>query len=278
MKKFQFAALLLSAAVVLSSCWRIDKEPDLDTSSNVTTAEGAFDDIQKLTEDASKQNASQAQMRLVYGDSLQVTIDPAWPDATFPKTITLDFGEGVIGLDGKVREGVITIVATAPYQEPGAVLTTTPTDFKVNDYLVQGTKVVTNNGLNEAGNLNYDIIVTGGSITSPDGYTTTWESERNREWIEGQETTFLTDGLTGILDDTYSITGTASGVTANDRFFNFIITDPLIVSLDCHWVKQGVLELSPEGLNTRSIDYGDGVCDNLATLTVNGNTYDITLW
>lgn len=270
--------MLLATTVVLSSCWRVDPESNTDTSKDVTMVQGAFDDMQKLTEDASKENASSLEMKILYGDSMDITIDPAWPDATFPKTITLDFGEGVIGLDGKTRSGIITIVATGPYQEAGATFTTTPENYFVNDYQIQGVKTVTNNGLNESGNLNYDIVVTEGSVTSPSGNIATWESTRNREWISGQTTTWFTDGLDGVLDDTYSITGNASGVNGNDRAFTFNIVDPLIVSLDCYWVKQGVLELSPEGLNTRTLNYGMGVCDNEATLTVNSNTYDITLW
>ena len=40
---------------------------------------------------------------------------------------------------------------------------------------------------------------------------------------------------------------------------------------------QGVLEHTPAGKATRYIDYGNGVCDNKATVTINGNTYAITL-
>ena len=278
MKNIHFAVMLFSTTLVLSSCWRIDKDPDTDTSERSSTAEAIFDDLESLTEDASKENATQAQMKILYGDSVQFTVDPAWPDMTFPKTISIDFGDGVIGLDGNTRSGIITVVATGPYTEAGSTFTTTLDAYHIDEYHVQGTKIVTNNGLNDAGYLNYDIAVTEGSITNTDGYTTTWSSERNREWIGGQDTNWLTDGLEGVLDDTYSITGSATGVTASDRFFNFIITDPLIVSLNCHWIKQGVIELSPEGLNVRTLDYGNGECDNQATLSVNGNTYDITLW
>lgn len=270
--------MLLATTVVLSSCWRVEPDSNTNTSENVTMAEGAFDDLNKLTQDAAKEYNTSVELKLLYSDTVEITVDPAWPDMTFPKTITLDFGEGSIGLDGKVRKGIVTIVASGPYRDAGSVITTTPSNYYVNDYLIQGVKTVTNNGENSAGNINYDIAVVGGSVTSPEGNTSTWESERNREWIAAESTTWLTDGLDGILDDTYSITGTANGVTANDRVYTFTITDPLIVSLDCHWVKQGVLELEPEGLSARTLDYGDGECDNSATLSINGNTYEITLW
>ena len=69
-------------------------------------------------------------------------------------------------------------------------------------------KTVTNNGENAEGNVNYDVSVVDGTVTDPEGMSATWNSERNREWIEGEATTYLAEGLAGILDDTYSLTGT----------------------------------------------------------------------
>jgi hypothetical protein len=40
---------------------------------------------------------------------------------------------------------------------------------------------------------------------------------------------------------------------------------------------QGVLEHTPSGKAMRTIDYGNGACDDQATVTINGNTYTITL-
>jgi hypothetical protein len=32
------------------------------------------------------------------------------------------------------------------------------------------------------------------------------------------------------------------------------------------------MELTPDGFKTRTVDYGNGVCDDNATFTVNGST------
>jgi len=38
----------------------------------------------------------------------------------------------------------------------------------------------------------------------------------------------------------------------------------------------GVITIVRNG-NTATLDYGDGACDNLAVLTVNGNTFNIVI-
>ena len=46
------------------------------------------------------------------------------------------------------------------------------------------------------------------------------------------------------------------------------VNKPLIVS--------GIITIVRNG-NTATLDYGDGTCDNLAVLTVNGNQYNIII-
>ena len=62
------------------------------------------------------------------------------------------------------------------------------------------------------------------------------------------------------------------------RNFDITITSPLIVALDCKWVKQGTFELVPEDLDTRTVDYGTGTCDNDATVTIGSRTYNVEMW
>ena len=81
-------------------------------------------------------------------------------------------------------------------------------------------------------------------------------------------------------DDVYSITGSASGTTSNGNTFSSVITSPVIrkMLIGCrrHFV-QGKLEHTPGGKATRYIDFGNGACDDQATVIINGNTYTINL-
>ena len=272
---FLFAIL---ASLIFASCGRMGTNKDSTTTQDVVMVEVGFNEIQKITEDALKENEPGNVFEVLYGSGVVVSVDPPFPDMTFPKVLTIDFGDGVADLLGNIRTGSIEIHATGLYRDEGAVLTTTPNNYTLNGYLIEGVKTVTNNGINAEGNTNFDISIVDGKVTDPDGEFATWNSERNREWIVGESTTFLSDGIPGILDDAYSLTGSASGVNRNGLSFTMDIIDPLIVSLDCKWIKQGVLEINPDGVDTRSLDYGDGECDNQATISVGDWSYTFNMW
>ena len=83
-----------------------------------------------------------------------------------------------------------------------------------------------------------------------------------------------------LADDVYQISGTGSGVRANGNTYSTLILTPLVrkMAQGCrrHFVS-GQLRISPGNHPDRVIDYGIGTCDNLATVTINGNTYPIQL-
>ena len=105
-----------------------------------------------------------------------------------------------------------------------------------------------------------------------------------RTWIEGEETGFFTSngsggflGWDGITDDVYEITGSANDVIRSGNTFDIDITSALRVQLDCIWITEGVLSLKPEDYDARTLDYGDGTCDNKALLSTNRKDVEITL-
>lgn len=77
-------------------------------------------------------------------------------------------------------------------------------------------------------------------------------------------------------DDVYSITGTINSVLTNGETVDWAIQTPLVKANNCYWVSAGTGILNINGLDF-AVDYGDGNCDNKATVTVNGQTYQITL-
>lgn len=275
MKQVLFFALAFSVLIV--SCGKFSENNSTTTSEDVAMVEGGFNEVQKVMEDVLKENQPETAIELIYGSGATLTVTPPWPDMTFPKTFLIEFGDGVTDLTGNVRTGSIEVVATGLYRDSAAVFTTTPIDYTLNNYAIEGVKTVTNMGTNDLGNTNFDISIVDGVVTDPEGISASWESERNREWIDGEDTNWL-DGLDGILDDTYSLTGTASGLNRNGIPFEMVIAEPLIVSVGCKWVKQGVLEITPEGLNTRTLDYGDGECDNEASISIGNFSLNFFMW
>lgn len=279
--KFTSVILLAGTFIIaMPSCKKRKLNRSTDSAQDDAVAQSAFDDVFHVTDEAaSDENGVNKISSYSFGSCATVTLTPDLPDTTFPKTMIVDFGStNCTGNDGVNRRGKIKAVFTGKYRDAGTVITVTPDNYYVNDYKVEGTKTITNKGKNSAGNTNYDIDVSG-TVTTPTNDKITWESNRNREWIAGESTTFLTDGLSGIFDDVYSITGTGGGINRNGRAYTLTITKALIYQVGCRWIKEGTIDLEPEDLKKRVIDFGSRTesCNNDATVTIDGKTYNIKM-
>lgn len=291
MKKKLFFSLLLSTLCVGSifvSCKK-DKQEDLEydtqTSQDNALAEGIFNDVNNIDQQA-VDNGSGGLSTYRSGENhegagilstcAQVSVTP---DSTGTGgTLTVDFGStNCLCYDLRYRRGVINVHYSGLYRDSGTVITTTFTDYYVGFapaymFHVEGTKTVTNEGHNSAGHLVYSISVNG-QITNYNNEVMTWTSNRQREWTEGENTT----GWSGWLDDVYVITGSANGTNFEGNAYTANITSGLEVALDCRWIRKGIFELTPAGKPTRTLDYGNGGCDSLATVSVNGISFNIVL-
>ncbi|NOX84890.1 MAG: hypothetical protein GXO86_02825 [Chlorobi bacterium] len=271
-----FAVLFIGLAVALTSCNKQDENtPATDSNTNYSKdnslAESVYDNVTNITNEAydyaSNGYKKSTEGWLFLGDCATVTLDTT----VMPRVLTIDFGEeNCLCNDLKYRRGKIIVTFTGGYRHPGTVITTNFEDYYVNDNNVDGTKVVTNMGLNDQGNLYYNISVTGVIHLSLDRGTLSWNSTRVREWIEGVDTRKL-------RDDVYLITGSATGIRPNGHTWETEIINALRVELSCKYIVSGTVEIRPEGLSTRVLDYGDGECDNIATVVIDGVTYTIFL-
>lgn len=193
-----------------------------------------------------------------------------------PKSITIDFGSTPClcdEWDGRYRQGIIKATWTGAYKEPGTVLTITTTDYYRGDATDQMdkydlNKTVTNLGFNDAGNLEYHVVATA-NVTYYNGETANWNVDKTREWTEGESTN-------DVSDDVFSITGGVNGTNRNGLPVTATITTPIIKNA-CDWYVSGVVEISRGNLPTITLDYGNGNCDNVATLSANGQTKTIEL-
>ncbi len=263
------------ALVVAVSCKKSQDEDFEETFQDDSVSEFAFNDALKVVEsslaDSSlTKNASFSGPN--FGSCAVVTINPPAGDPSFPKTIEVNFGStGCKDAYGIHRKGKIIATITDKYRNVGSVTTLTTQNYYVEDRKVEGTKTVTNLGRNAKGNLHYSVEITNGKITDPSGEFRTFESSRIREWVAGESTKF------DPFDDVYLITGTAEGVTRKGRNYTMTIIIPLRVQLNCRWITQGTLEVQPEDLKTRTVDFGTGSCDNDAVVSVGGKTYSIKI-
>ena len=291
--KYSIIFVATIGLLAIGSCKKSKLNKQTTTAEDNALAEDLFDDIFKnINEAADEENldGTKKAAPLDYTFSSHcatVTLNPpAWDssgtwNATFPKTLTIDFGStNCQGNDGKNRRGKIVSVFTGKHNVTGTVTTTTLVDYYVNDHRVEGTKKVTHTGTNSF------AIVVDGKIISPNADEVSWTSTRTRTWIEGQNTNFWTLNtdtsccmfFNGILDDVYSITGNASGTNRNGRTFTADITTPLRVQF-CGWIPeitQGVIEIQPEDLKKRTVDFGSQECDRTFTVEIGKKTYTKT--
>jgi len=186
------------------------------------------------------------------------------PQTGFPRTITITFTNWKVG-EAPEKNGIIRIVITGPMHRAGTSRTITYENFNIGGNLIQGTKVLTN-----VNDTILTITLTGGRITFQDGTFKTREVNRQREWIAGRLTPRF------IWDDEYRITGTVSGVNRAGAEYSINITKPLIRRMACLWIVEGTITMQT-GTRSLILDYGTGACDNLATVTANGETREIVL-
>lgn len=137
-----------------------------------------------------------------------------------------------------------------------------------------------NNGPNASGNLTFSVSVNGTITIDPQysyngtGGTITYSSSRTREWIAGESTWQW-------KDDVYLISGSASGTTTNGGSFS-MSTDPgspLKKEIGFPHFTSGILNVTISNKPDRTIDYSyiNGAKDDLARVTINGQTFTIHL-
>lgn len=262
---------LLALVIGVSSCSKKKLEDSTVSSEDNGTAETMFADVFAQSDEAAKEDDDK-KTSAINTDSCRIVTREIIDSATFHRKITIDFGTGCTGSDGRTRKGKIIIDKVGKYRLAGSVLTITLDGYHVNDNHIEGTKTIKNNGRNTSNQLNYSVEVSDGKVTTAIGEVITWESTRTNTWVEGESTLF------NIFDDVYEISGGASGINREGESFALDITEVLRKEIGCRWIVKGKVSLTHEDLDDKAIiDFGDGTCDNKAVMTYKNKTKDITL-
>ncbi len=165
--------------------------------------------------------------------------------------------------NGHIRDGSIIITYSGgDYWTMGASWDVTFDNFFIDDRQVTGSRHVENVGPESNGcvwNISANL-----TFTRSDGTTRTWSSTRTREITQGYRDTVCTNHIYKI-NGTASHADTQSGNSANLTFTN------IIRDLSCAYITAGTINIVPNnGRPERSIDFGTGACDDIATVTKNG--------
>lgn len=276
MKNYHFwlIGLLLITAWAITSC---NKTNDDETSStlnrqmaNEVFAEEAFDEASEISDQAFYSSLP----GFKGGDNDNPRLAPCATitlDTTvMPRVLTIDFGpENCLCNDGKYRRGKIIATFNGRWRRPGTVVTHTFQNFFVNNNQIQGTNVMTNQGFVN-GHMTFSHVNDGSITFAQNGESLTWHSEKIHTWIEGLQTPRW-------RDDVFLISGSSSVTHSNGRTVNRLIIQPLRREMNCRYFVSGTVQITPSNARQRLLDFGDGTCDNQATITIGDQVIVITL-
>ena len=187
------------------------------------------------------------------------------------KTIIVNYGdEGCNDWHGRSRRGKIIIRYTDHLYVPGAVLSITFENFYFRGVKIDGQRIIKNISESFDDNLMFDITFEG-TFTWDDGSVST----RRSHWVVERIRT------PNPINDEKHVDGEASGTTKNGVDYKVEITETIVFKRSCGPFHvfipvQGVKVITWRGLE-KIIDYGDGECDRIVTITFNGTTEEVEL-
>ncbi|MCC7302370.1 MAG: hypothetical protein IT233_06990 [Bacteroidia bacterium] len=258
---------LIAGLFLLGSCKR--EELDTETVSTTDNALCESEFLRIFPEANGIAIGEEGVQRVVPGFSVfsvcpNDSVNPADTLDGFPVTLFLDFGTGCVGNDGKTRKGMIRCIFMNPYDGADDTVNISLDNYYVNDIHYEGTVQVIRS------TNSFTQTVSNGRCTKS-GWEILWSSTRTCTWVSGQNTPSDPN------DDIFEFTGNASGTNREGKTFDVTITSPLVRGKHCAYITKGTLDITPEGKKTRTVDFGNGACDNKATLTINGNTFQFNL-
>ena len=228
---------------------------DVDFSA---TSEALFDDVEDATEEAVGEEilgGGRLGMGGFFGCAEVTKDDEA-------QTITIDFGDGCVGRNDRVRSGKIIITWSGTRGEAGFTRIATFENFFVSGVQIEGTRTSVNVTGSDANPKVRTVTLVGGKMTFEDGTVATRDATH---------TTQLEETTDDVIKTKY---GSASGINMDGLTYSKLIEEfnPITFKRSCKAdgifaPVAGIVTFSVEGEEDKVINYGDGTCDNLATVT-----------
>jgi hypothetical protein len=265
--------LLLGSFAVFVACKKetvISEDPSTASSAISTSAnddniaDAVFMDLKEVTD----QTGLEATLKGIDSTKYPCAKITTSVDTLLKSIIaTVDFGsENCLCKDGKYRRGKIQVKITGNKNIIGSSIVYTVQDYFVNNNGVSGTKTLT-----VVDDHSFRIVVVNGKVTKADGGVITWNTDRTRTMTAGYDT------KDNFSDDVFAISGTSSGINAAGNAYKFTTITSIVKANACHWITSGKLKIERTGKLDAVVDYGDGTCDSLATVTVANKTFPFVM-
>lgn len=200
----------------------------------------------------------------VSGDTLALGTSnyTAYPTYTLDvsNTCTLTMPDGKAG-----RQGTLWIRLTDKIKNPGAQMYIKMLNYKTGNITYSCDSFVVTTLTCTPLYTKFNVKLIKGSCQTA-SWTINYESDRTfTHYYKGNPSG--TDPVTEVF-------GNSSGTNRQGRAFTVEIPEasPIVKHRSCQYIEKGVIKLTPKDFATRTIDFGNGACDEDATFTVNGNT------
>jgi hypothetical protein len=268
-----FIAATAIAVLGITSCKKakIDTteiENTFELSANGGMAENLTQDAQEVLNEAAVDKGF-AGSGFVAGTAettgiLSCAVVTVTPLSGFPKNIVIDFGAaGCSSPNGILRRGKILVNLTDSLRRPGSVATMNFENYFVGFHKKEGTITWTNTST--VTQRSWRRVCINGKITN-NNTGNFWLHSGTQDIVQTAGTN--TPNL--LLDDVYSITGNRTVTKANGITRVGTVLTALQKKTICDNIDRGTYRI--EGPNhTAVIDFGDGTCDNQATVSIDGN-------
>ena len=275
------------AVIALGSCKKDNSTTNADeiaATYELSAAQGLVDnttqDANDLLNDVAENNnlngafsAGPNSQTSFTGGSGQTSFLPPCANVTitpltgFPKTVTIDFGTACT-FNNVTRSGKIHVTISDSLRHTGSTAVMTFENYYVNAYKKEGTITWTNTST--ATVRSWHRVCENGKITAPNGNYWTHFGAQDIVQSMGASTHATSD-------DEFSITGGHTVTNAAGRTRTGTILTALKKKTACNWIDSGTYQI--QGPNHIAlIDFGNGTCDNTATVSIDGQTpHTITL-
>jgi hypothetical protein len=206
--------------------------------------------------------------KLRYKNGVGPNIALTTTNGGYPKTLVLDYGDSLALANGRVLSGMITIVISGPDSVVGSTRSIAYDKFSNGYSSISGTtsktrlRNSTQKVFSSASNM---------TITFADSTTMNRTEDKTVTWLAGADTQF------NPADDVVQTTGSVQVTTRKGDVYSKTITTPLIKTGVCRFITKGVIEFKASTGKFATLDFGNGDCDNIATMTTANGTKQITL-
>jgi hypothetical protein len=275
--KNSISAMLLSIALFTAcdndSLLRNDESEEVSIAEVSSLAENETDEALEIMKQVEYSISASANSRVSEWDypCASITHDE------IAKTITLDFGTSCVGPYGRTRSGKMNIQYSGELNDNVSNRIITFENYSVNNKGVIGQIELRDIAENLDGTIQSTKKLVDLTVSFPNGKTVTYNGSRTRLWMEGLRDEDPTNNV-------FEITGSIEGLWSTGRSFTHKIVEPIIIDWSCASAGKfarisGLVEI--EKLNgfisrTRTINYGNGECDNSITVTIGNRTFEIT--